>query len=98
MFYQSIFTCLLLRILYYSGFLTLYRLCSFNILLTDLLIKLINIVINLYIKSRANILTRVQSKAYTESSSFSSLPYSKDIHYFSRPMTVPWKSFGIISS
>ena len=38
------------------------------------------------IKSRANILTRVQSKAYTEPSSFSSLfnlPYSKDIHYFS---------------
>ena len=37
------------------------------------------------IKSRANILTRVQSKAYTEPSSFSSLfnlPYSKDIHYF----------------
>ena len=39
-----------------------------------------------HIKSRANILTRVQSKAYTEPSSFSSLfnlPYSKDIHYFS---------------
>ena len=39
------------------------------------------------IKSRANILTRVQSKAYTEPSSFSSLfnlPYSKDIHYFSQ--------------
>ena len=38
------------------------------------------------IKSRANILTRVQSKAYTEPSSFSSLfnlPYSKDMHYFS---------------
>ena len=37
------------------------------------------------IKSRANILTRVQSKAYSEPSSFSSLfnfPYSKDIHYF----------------
>ena len=40
-----------------------------------------------YIKSRANILTRVQSKAYTEPRSFSSLfnlPYSKDIHYFSQ--------------
>ena len=40
-----------------------------------------------HIKSRANILTRVQSKAYTEPSSFSSLfnlPYSKDIHYFSQ--------------
>ena len=39
------------------------------------------------IKSRAIILTRVQSKAYTEPSSFSSLsnlPYSKDIHYFSQ--------------
>ena len=39
------------------------------------------------IKSRANTLTRVQSKAYTEPSSFSSLfnlPYSKDIHYFSQ--------------
>ena len=39
------------------------------------------------IKSRANILTRVQSKAYTEPSSFSSLfnlPFSKDIHYFSQ--------------
>ena len=39
---------------------------------------------HIYIKSRANILTRVQSKAYTEPSSFSSLfnlPYSKDIHY-----------------
>ena len=39
------------------------------------------------IKSRSNILTRVQSKAYTEPSSFSSLfnlPYSKDIHYFSQ--------------
>ena len=41
------------------------------------------------IKSRANILTRVQSKAYTEPSSFMSvpclnLPYSKDIHYFSQ--------------
>ena len=37
------------------------------------------------IKSRGNILTRVQSEAYTESSSFSSLfnlPYSKDVHYF----------------
>ena len=33
----------LLRILYYSGFLTLID-CSFNILLTYLLIKLINIV------------------------------------------------------
>ena len=41
----------------------------------------------LYIKSRANILTRMQSKAYTEPSSSSSLfnlPYSKDIHYFSQ--------------
>ena len=39
------------------------------------------------IQSRANILTRVQSKTYTEPSSFSSLfnlPYSKDIHYFSQ--------------
>ena len=39
------------------------------------------------IKSRTNILTRVQSKAYTEPSSFSSLfnlPYSKNIHYFSQ--------------
>ena len=39
------------------------------------------------IKSRANILTRVQSKAYTKPSSFSSLfnlSYSKDIHYFSQ--------------
>ena len=35
------------------------------------------------IKSRAIILTRVQSKAYTEPSSFSSL-FSKDIHYFSQ--------------
>ena len=43
--------------------------------------------VNDNIKSRANILTRVQSKAYTEPSSFSSLfnlPYSKDIHYFSQ--------------
>ena len=42
---------------------------------------------NVHIKSRANILTRAQSKAYTEPSSFSSLfnlPYSKDIHYFSQ--------------
>ena len=41
----------------------------------------------MYIKSRANILTRVQSEAYTEPISFSSLfnlPYSKDIHYFSQ--------------
>ena len=39
------------------------------------------------IKSRAIILTRVQSKANTEPSCFSSLfnlPYSKDIHYFSQ--------------
>ena len=39
------------------------------------------------IKSRANILTRVQSKDYKEPSSFNSLfnlPYSKDIHYFSQ--------------
>ena len=39
------------------------------------------------IKSRANILTRVQSKAYTEPSSFSSLfnlSYSEDIHYSSQ--------------
>ena len=41
-----------------------------------------------YIKSRAIILTRAQSKAYTEPSCFSSLfnlpYYSKDIHYFSQ--------------
>ena len=40
-----------------------------------------------YIKSRPYILTRVQSKAYTEPSSFSSLfnlLYSKDIHYLSQ--------------
>ena len=40
-----------------------------------------------YIKSRAKILTQVQSKAYMEPSSSSSLfnlPYSKDIHYFSQ--------------
>ena len=40
------------------------------------------------IKSRAIILTRVQSKAYTEPSSFSSLfnlPFCKDINYFSQP-------------
>ena len=45
----------------------------------------------LIIKSRANILTRVQSKAYTEPSSFSSLfnlPYSKDIHYFSQARNI----------
>ena len=39
------------------------------------------------IKSRANILTRVQSKAYTEPSSFNSLfnlPFSTDIHNFSQ--------------
>ena len=39
------------------------------------------------VKSRAHILTRVQSKAFTEPSSFSSLynfPYSKGIHYFSQ--------------
>ena len=37
------------------------------------------------IKSRADILTQVQSKAYTEPSSFSSLfnlPYSKGIYYY----------------
>ena len=43
-------------------------------------------IIPTYNKSRANILTRVQNKAYTEPSSLSflfNLPYSKGIHYFS---------------